>query len=725
MNAPLNSRVAQFEQDVDVAHRIIHGPSEGPESLVETDGGQVRTLARLVMESEEEIGESTNLRGELANDDPSLGARLVRWIRNAPGATARWVSDKLDDIVGTRDFGAVGDGATDDTVNLGKVATNFLFGVPGGWRTYAVTATTVKGALREAFFKKDGAIETPNITPAYFGNGFAAHYYGGQIKRLMDKLHDPFCQSVNIAFIGDSITWGVGATTAAVTTPRDGTLSDPRDVYKTGSYVNLVKRALKGILGNGATEALSNHAASPSGESVVTYTKAIPIYPNGEAFTSTLTGTSTDTHIADVNALCNSKRSLAVIPGTGNTVTLKFWFTGSSFDVVFGAIPSGAKYEIYINGVKHGGVAYSSRAGDDGYTAGYSRSRTHNFDRVVDALVELKVIHYDNISGTNALYLEAIRVNKQVRVKNQGISGATSVSYKTYNFPVNRETGMGFERAGTLSGWVEAPTGTTNKFERDATIAETGWQSLYGYNNGSKWEFDFTVDVAKPMLTIAYSSLPACGDLEIVVGGAVISKFSTNSYAQGNSFGYARRHTVTLPDGTASVKLRTVYAEYGGATGYPNYIYLEGIANYALADITYPTNNGFNDGLALATDDDFCFIQLGTNDRIAASTYIESAQNLVANLEDLIDLCPTSTEVVLMAANPAQNDGPPTYHNGMRDQVNALKRMASRRALDFIDNFSIFDDVPFYAFTADGLHPNDLGHKLIASNIIHALNNAT
>lgn len=43
-------KVAQFSADVDVAHAIIHGPASGAQSIVETDGGPVPTLARAMSE---------------------------------------------------------------------------------------------------------------------------------------------------------------------------------------------------------------------------------------------------------------------------------------------------------------------------------------------------------------------------------------------------------------------------------------------------------------------------------------------------------------------------------------------------------------------------------------------------------------------------------------------------------------------------------------------------
>lgn len=420
----------------------------------------------------------------------------------------------------------------------------------------------------------------PNITPQYFGNPFAAHYYGGQLKDLLNRICDPLCQSVGITFIGDSITWGVGATGSAPETPRDGTLSDPRDYYKTGSYVNLVKRHIKSMLGNDTSEVLSNHPASSSGESIVTYTKTEKVFPSGGLFTVDLVGTATDTETMDDQTLLNARRVFSVAAGAGNTASLSFAFTGDTLEVVFGVHGTGARYNLYVDGVLIDADC-GTRTGDDGMTLGYSRSRIHTFGRVVNKTVKIEVIPHEENAGASSMYLEALRIPKTIRIKNQGISGIKSTTFRTYNMP-------------------------------------------------SSW------------------------------------------------------------DGVSP----------------------------------YPTDNSFGDGVALDTEDDFCFVQLGTNDRIASDAYIESPQTLYTKLAEIIDLMPHETNPILMVANPAENDEPPTYHCGMRDQANVISKLARDRNIDFIDNFTIFQGVPFYAFTADGLHPNDLGYKIMASNIIHAIENA-
>lgn len=51
---------------------------------------------------------------DLETSDITKGAKLIRWLRNATGAAGRWVADKLAERVSVMDFGATGDGVTDD-----------------------------------------------------------------------------------------------------------------------------------------------------------------------------------------------------------------------------------------------------------------------------------------------------------------------------------------------------------------------------------------------------------------------------------------------------------------------------------------------------------------------------------------------------------------------------------------------------------------------------------
>jgi len=84
-------------------------------------------------------GTDTALRTDLANASASLaGSRLSGFRQTGTGATARTVDAKLKDTVSVKDFGAVGDGVTDDTAAINAaLATKKSVYFPSG--TYMTT----------------------------------------------------------------------------------------------------------------------------------------------------------------------------------------------------------------------------------------------------------------------------------------------------------------------------------------------------------------------------------------------------------------------------------------------------------------------------------------------------------------------------------------------------------------------------------------------------------
>lgn len=73
------------------------------------------------------VGDAT-LRGELANTD---GSELVGFQQSGTGAVARTAESKLREIVSVKDFGAEGDGITDDSAAI-QAAMNYVTSLGGG-----------------------------------------------------------------------------------------------------------------------------------------------------------------------------------------------------------------------------------------------------------------------------------------------------------------------------------------------------------------------------------------------------------------------------------------------------------------------------------------------------------------------------------------------------------------------------------------------------------------
>lgn len=76
---------------------------------------------------------SLDLKSDLASTDAGKGAALVGFKQSGTGAVVRTVEDKAREWVSVKDFGAVGDGVTDDTAAIQAAVNNteFVFIPPG------------------------------------------------------------------------------------------------------------------------------------------------------------------------------------------------------------------------------------------------------------------------------------------------------------------------------------------------------------------------------------------------------------------------------------------------------------------------------------------------------------------------------------------------------------------------------------------------------------------
>lgn len=268
---------------------------------------------------------------------------------------------------------------------------------------------------------------------------YRKHVFGGQIAKLKNALSDPFVQYLAIVFLGDSITWGRTLPENAPFEPRDGSLSDPRDIFLSASYVNEFKRYIGSQYANGATPLLSNWSASPSGESIVEYSFQQILYPKGGDFTVTSKGPSVNvTEVQSINSITGYQLRLTDgnIAGTSYQ-SLKFNFTGKSFILSFACLEVEATfYDLYVNGVKQG--TYSTHAGIDGFVDGTSGNRRqHTFPFIRDKVVEIRTNRNGENIGNRRLRLEAIIIKKVIRISNQGINGASTRTHALYNLVGN------------------------------------------------------------------------------------------------------------------------------------------------------------------------------------------------------------------------------------------------------------------------------------------------
>lgn len=305
-----------------------------------------------------------------------------------------------------------------------------------------------KGAINDKYRIIDGFVRQDDGKP--IGKQLSAFKkYGGQLENLYTSLSNPLEQFTSISFIGDSITWGIGILGGLPTDPRVGGLKDTRAGYNEANYVNRIKWYIRDTFFDGDAGVVGNWSFSMGGESNVTYTKRIELYPVGDQFTVTTVGaTSTVTEVVTTNAVFDRRYDFNMAT-VNDYSTLSFNFTGTEFELFFTSLSITSKYEIIVDGVSQG--VFDTDLG----VIANQQSRVHTFGYVRDKLVEIKSVYNTAKTGVQSLQIEAIAINKKVLIENQGVSGITTERYNAYNFGllgpsvITPETNYVFVQLGT------------------------------------------------------------------------------------------------------------------------------------------------------------------------------------------------------------------------------------------------------------------------------------
>lgn len=377
------------------------------------------------------------LRQDLAAPDGA--ARVFDQVAGA-GSISRSMASRNDEDRRPGDFGAAGDGTTnDDAAFTAFEAVVSADPVNLHGRTYVVTAIPSKNAYYNGTWLVGG-----NRRPAILGRTFLdpspkMRSIGGQLGDLRRALGDPFQQYTGIVFIGDSITWGTGATGTATPTPRDGTLSDARDVFATASFVNEFKRYIGARYAPLASPILSNHSASPTGQSTAEYQREVIMYPRyGEiTLTQDPAGSLSATDVINTSIIGGGQLRLT----SGNIAvdfshTLTFNFTGTDLRMYFSCVATDATfYELLVDGVSQGvfsmkvGATATSGTVVDGKAGAYY---DHSFAFVRNKTVTIRTKRNGD-AGNRTARFNAIRILKRIVIKNQGINGSSARVYGPNN----------------------------------------------------------------------------------------------------------------------------------------------------------------------------------------------------------------------------------------------------------------------------------------------------
>ncbi|WP_417419354.1 SGNH/GDSL hydrolase family protein [Hoeflea sp.] len=366
------------------------------------------------------------------------GGALYKRAASEPAHTGKFQSvdgawwDLVDTDVTPLMFGAEGDGvANDDAVfsSFEVIASGRTVDLAG--RTYAVTAIPTKNRYVNGYFNIDGRTrstllfnESPYHSPRWEDNG-------GQVRKLKSLLMNPLCQSLGIVLVGDSITWGATLPDNAITTPRDGTLSDPRDDFTSSSWANELKRYIGRVYAKGVVPTVSNWpAAGASGEAIALYEFDDELYPGYDPFTLNITGGSTT--ISETMNVAGSRLAAQLrfdIGGSTSYVDIDFTFTGTEFTLFYTSISgeTNADYELFVDGVSQG--TFSTSVGVDGAVDGQGNSRTHTFGYVRDKLIRIRAKQKAPGGTLSRFRGESILVPRKIKITNQGINGIAARNY--------------------------------------------------------------------------------------------------------------------------------------------------------------------------------------------------------------------------------------------------------------------------------------------------------
>ncbi|WEI17155.1 SGNH/GDSL hydrolase family protein [Acinetobacter proteolyticus] len=229
---------------------------------------------------------------------------------------------------------------------------------------------------------------------------------------LKKTLSDPF-HSVYVRLIGDSITWGVGATNSSPSEPRNHSLSDPRNNLQCKSWANLLRDYLGKRYVN--IDAAVTEDAPGSGYYEKEFTVDISDTSLFQYIERTTENGITPVFSNDTTSYFNKTFRLSATNNSNGR--LKFKFVGSKFRLMYTAQPATTNnfIDVYANGTLVGSFDYSTGSGSQLYTA-YVDLPFGTYDIVV----------MNRSTDGGVLRLEGVSSVKRIKVSNDGISGTGS-----------------------------------------------------------------------------------------------------------------------------------------------------------------------------------------------------------------------------------------------------------------------------------------------------------
>lgn len=209
--------------------------------------------------------------------------------------------------------------------------------------------------------------------------------------------------------------------------------------------------------------------------------------------------------------------------------------------------------------------------------------------------------------------------------------------------------------------------------------------------------------------------------------GGDVATDNQNNNRRVHNIGYVRDATIELRSrrrdaaNTRSIRIN--------AFEFPKVIRITNHGISGTAARVYRNNmlsGAFAPPRVLGVQDNFVFMQLGTNDRAFVATNPNGVSGFRRNLQPLTNDIKANSHLIIMVAQPVENQSNATYTFSQQECRDTLMKEAKRIGSDFIDNYAIFprDKMSFDLYTTDGLHPNVRGHYRMYKNIVGSLEQA-
>ena len=353
--------------------------------------------------------------GEFANEDKMVVSRKGLEYPSAPMASRLVVENGL---LGATPFStyaamtasALVDGDYAIVTNDSDLVKNGVYQKNSGNYVY------VKYNVQAQLTNLKNQIDTDIVTP---------------IRGLYNDLNNPL-MSVKIKLVGDSITWGVGASGASSSTPRTGRLTDPRnttDASVSPSWANLLNQYLLSTYTDSQVTRVAPAIAYAEANNNMFFSRDADFFKFTDTLNNRVLSSGKAREAASVVSVEGGEWFSLYSKGypAGDVVfdEISFEANGVGFELVYTKLkktdPTGGIINIYIDDAFYKKINFFDTAG------GY------NFREFItlpnDGKHNIKIRNESTVAAIAKL--QYIKATKRVTVANDGISGSTTNSWLT------------------------------------------------------------------------------------------------------------------------------------------------------------------------------------------------------------------------------------------------------------------------------------------------------